>query len=305
MEGCTAENTPQRKSHAYFCDEDADVIVRSSDGTEFRLYRVILAKVSPVFKDMFTLPQSPSVVDDRDSADSIDGLPVVDLSEDSRTLDILFRFCYPCERPELKSIDDVYLVLQAADKYDMEAIATQARKIWRGITALDPLRAFAIACKMHWIEEARFAALLSLREPVWPLEPPMAPEFKIISADCAIRLMTYQRKCGAAASKCALSPRWTSNIFNASSCTHCFKDFSTAQIVRMRDWFTEYTKRVAHVLETRPSGAVVTKREIVDQSIRKIYEGVPCEVEMHCIERLRQIVQVFGDELDNVISQAS
>lgn len=302
MPSDSSETSLPRRIHAYFCDEDADVIVRASDGVDFKMYRVILGKASPVFKSMFTLPQSPSVVDDRDFSD---GLPVVEMAEDSHTLDILFRFCYPCERPELKSLDDVHLVLAAADKYDMEAVAIQARRIWRSIAALDPLRAFAIACKMRWGEEARFAARLSLREPIWPLEPPVAPEFKVISADTVIRLMSYHRKCGLTAMKAARDVQWTAKIFNASSCTHCLGDFTTVQTMRMRDWFTAYVKRAAPALETQPSGTTVTKRAIVDQSIREIYEGPPCEVEMHCIERIRQIVQVFGDELDKVISQVS
>lgn len=288
--------------HAYFCDEDADIVLRASDGVNFKMYRVILGKASPVFKHMFTLPQSPSVVDDREFCD---GLPVVDMAEDSHTLDILFRFCYPCERPELKSLDDIHRVLAAADKYDMEAVVAQARRLWRSIAALDPLRAFAIACKMRWGEEARFAARLSLREPVWPLEPPMAPEFKDISADTVIRLMSYHRRCGITAMKSARDFQWTAKIFNASSCTHCLGDFSTVQTLRMRDWFTAYVKRAGPALGAQPSGATVTKRSIVDQSIREIYESPSCEVENHCIERIKQIVQVFGDELDKVISQVS
>lgn len=295
--------TDEPQVHSYFCDSDADVIIRSSDGVLFRMYRVILGKASPVFKDMFTLPQTPPIVDDRDPPDCIEGVPLIDVSEDSRTLDFLFRFCYPCETPDLKGLDDVYHVLEAANKYDMEAIDNQARKIWRSIAALDPLRAFAISCKMRWVEEARFAALLALREPVWPLEPPVAPEFKLISGDTVIRLIAYHRKCGAVAEKCARDVQWTTKIFNSSSCTHCLGHFTTSQTLRMRDWFTAYTKRAAPALAAQPCGSTVTKRALVDQSIRDIYENPPCELEMHCIERIRQIVKVFGDELDKVVAQ--
>lgn len=44
----------QSTVHALFDDEDANIIVRSSDGVDFRLYKNVLAKASPVFRDMFT-----------------------------------------------------------------------------------------------------------------------------------------------------------------------------------------------------------------------------------------------------------
>jgi len=35
---------------------DADTVLRSSDGEEFRVHRIILSLASPVFQGMFTLP---------------------------------------------------------------------------------------------------------------------------------------------------------------------------------------------------------------------------------------------------------
>lgn len=293
---------PERTLHQYFSDEDADVIIRSSDDVHFKMYKVVLSKASPFFKDMFSLPQSPHVVDDR-ASDFIDGVPVVDLTEKSRTLDFLFSFSYPCPNPELKSLDDVHVVLEAANKYQMEDVILYARRSWNELSALDPLRAFAIACNRHWEEEAHAAALLSLREPVWPLEPPMAPEFRHISADTAIRLMSYQRRCGMAAKNAALDIQWTNGIFDASSCTHCLGSFTMTQTRRIRDWFALYAKQVAPHLQEQPSGLAASKRSLVDSSIHQVFDIAPCDVEMHCIERIRQIVQVFSDEIDKVVAQ--
>ena len=52
--GSPVTNTVPR---APFDDDDADIIFRSSDADDFRLYRVILAKASPVFRTMLQLPQ--------------------------------------------------------------------------------------------------------------------------------------------------------------------------------------------------------------------------------------------------------
>ncbi|GJE92678.1 hypothetical protein PsYK624_088330 [Phanerochaete sordida] len=303
-QGSAAQTAPARVVHSYFCDEDADIIVRSSDGVEFKLYKVILSKSSPFFKDMFSLPQSPSVIDDRPS-DFLDGVPVVDFVEHNRTLDHLFRVCYPCSNPEMETLDDVHALLEVANKYQLEDAAAYARKSWHTLAVSDPLRAFAIACSRRWEQEACSAALLSLKEPVWPLTPPMAPEFKAISGDTVIRLMSYQRQCGEVAKQAALNPERINRIFDWSSCRHCIGPYSMTQTRRIRDWLALYTKQLAPLLEKQPSGHTATERKLVDSSIKKVFETPPCEVEMHCIERIRQIVQQFSDEVDSVVAQVS
>lgn len=287
----------ERRLNPYFEDDDADFALRSSDGVVFKVYKVILAKAGTVFKDMFGMPQSPS---DTDHA-FFDNVHIVDLPEDSHTLELLFRSCYPLEHPELKSLDDAHCVLRAAIKYDMEVVAARARKAYREMTALDPLRSFAIACARLWEDEARHAALLSLKEAVWPLEPPLAPEFRDVTADTAIRLVAYHRRCGTLARERALDSQWTNQIFETSNCTHCLGAFSTNQGVFIRDWFRKYCNAVAAELLNQPCGNTAGKRAIIDQAIQEVYKKKPCDVEMHHIERIRQIVQLFGQEVDKVI----
>lgn len=304
QEDSTIVATPEPAIHSYFNDEDADVVVRSSDGVHFKVYKVILSKASPFYKDMFSLPQSPSEADDK-PADFFEGIPILEQTENSRTLEHLFRFCYPCPNPDMRSLDDIDAVLEAANKYQLDDVALHARRSWNDLAALDPLRSFAIACSRGWVEEARSAALLSLREPVWPLKPPMAPEFRIISGDTVIRLMAYQRECGAAAKQAALNPERINRLFDASSCSHCSGSFTMTQTRRVRDWFTLYTRQVAPCLEKQPSGHTAAEHRLVDETIRKVFEMAPCDVEMHCIERIRQIVQVFSAEIDKVVAQVS
>ena len=56
---------------------DADAILRSSDGKEFRVHRLILGLTSPIFKDMFGLPQP---------TDFPSQIPSIDVSESSDIL---------------------------------------------------------------------------------------------------------------------------------------------------------------------------------------------------------------------------
>ena len=74
------------KNDDIFSFDDADIALRSSDGTVFAVHRCILRWIAPFFADMLSLPQpeNPSPV-----------TPVIDMSEDSASLRLLLRFSYP------------------------------------------------------------------------------------------------------------------------------------------------------------------------------------------------------------------
>ena len=70
---------------------DANIIIRSSDDVDFRLHKSVLALVSPFFEDLLSLPQPFD-------GETVDGLPVVQLSEDSELLNSLVSILYPARR---------------------------------------------------------------------------------------------------------------------------------------------------------------------------------------------------------------
>ncbi|EIN03893.1 hypothetical protein PUNSTDRAFT_29952, partial [Punctularia strigosozonata HHB-11173 SS5] len=61
----------------------ADVILRTSDNVDFRVYKLILSLASPFFSDMFTLPQAM----DANVGQPVP--PVINMAEDSATIDCL------------------------------------------------------------------------------------------------------------------------------------------------------------------------------------------------------------------------
>ncbi|OBZ70884.1 hypothetical protein A0H81_09200 [Grifola frondosa] len=102
---------------APFDDEDADLIIRCPDGAEFWVYKSILGRASPVFKGMSTLPPPPPDVQrDPSNQDYRDGVPVVHVSEDARTMELLLTFCYPMKDPQLTTFDDIRTVAEAGQK---------------------------------------------------------------------------------------------------------------------------------------------------------------------------------------------
>jgi hypothetical protein len=67
---------------------DANLIIRSSDLVDFRVHKPILAMAAPFFKDLLSLPQPPD-------SETVDGLPMVQLSESSELLNSLISILYP------------------------------------------------------------------------------------------------------------------------------------------------------------------------------------------------------------------
>ena len=71
---------------------DADVILRSSDGKEHRVHRLILSLSSPVFQGMFGLP--------RPSAE----IPSIEIPDPSDALEPFIQYLYPLSPPKITDL---------------------------------------------------------------------------------------------------------------------------------------------------------------------------------------------------------
>lgn len=112
---------------APFDHAKADIILRSSDNIDFRVFKLFLSLASSFFESLFELPQPTETSEDQEIKD---GLAVVRVPENSKTLDLLLRFCYPCtlaEDPKLEVLKDVVDVLEAARKYALDVIEGKVR----------------------------------------------------------------------------------------------------------------------------------------------------------------------------------
>ncbi|OSX60896.1 hypothetical protein POSPLADRAFT_1170624, partial [Postia placenta MAD-698-R-SB12] len=162
---------------------DADLILRSSDQVEFQIHRYAMTMASPVFQDVLSLPQP---------ADTLNGPPVVDLPEDSRTLYTILRICYPVLDPKIDTIELARSVLDAALKYDMVVVVDYCKRALRSLAKSQPLRVYAIACTIGAETTARLAAGAYAK---WleGLSNQRVAEFEDMSAGCYFRLMLYCR----------------------------------------------------------------------------------------------------------------
>ncbi|KAG2345755.1 hypothetical protein BDR05DRAFT_1057945 [Suillus weaverae] len=147
-----------------------DVLV---DGVEFRVFTLFLSLASPFFETLFGLPQTLGGATNQEMKD---GLAVITVSEDSKTLDSFLRFCYPStltEDPSLENLTDALSVLAAARKYSLDLIEIKGLK-----------------------HETITAARHTLRQ---PLIPGWCAEIDLITASDLLTLLTYHKKSRVAA----------------------------------------------------------------------------------------------------------
>jgi len=119
---------------------------------------------SPFFDDLLSLPQPPD-------GELVDGLPVIQLSEDAGLLNSLISLLYPIAPVIPSSYEKVFALLAACQKYDMVPVQSNIRAEIKLGTFPAPVEAegfsaCAIAGSLGLIPEMENAARLTLRYPM-------------------------------------------------------------------------------------------------------------------------------------------
>ena len=133
---------------------DGDIILRAAHGTEsrdFRVHKFFLSFSSPIFKDMLKIPQPPSIASN--------GVDIIEVTDPPRALELILRFIYPSTSPPI--IDDLTVLSEAlvlADKYDIEVARSRLRLSFMGFAKTEPLRVYAIACRLGLEAEMKIAS---------------------------------------------------------------------------------------------------------------------------------------------------
>lgn len=183
---------------APFDNPDGDIILRSANGVDFHVFKLILSLMSPVFKDMFTLPQN-----------CVSSVPVITVTESSTTLESLLLLCYPAATPTFDSLDNAKAAIEAAKKYDMQAVLSRAGDLAMSLfLPTHFLDLYALSCRFGWQHHAQTAATRSLE--IKNLGRP-STEFENMHDITALdyhRLLIYHHACGVAAQAVGNSLSW-------------------------------------------------------------------------------------------------
>ncbi|KAJ7627158.1 hypothetical protein FB45DRAFT_1059968 [Roridomyces roridus] len=189
------DSTPPFVLAAPFDNIDGDVILRSSDGIDFRLHRVVLSLASGFSKQMFSLPQP----------DGDPQIPVIPMAESATLLDKALRLWYPGATPigdttldELRDILDVTIA-----KYDIQFVVPAAKGRLREHMSTDPVGTFILACRHEWKDVALEAARRSLAYPIRSFGifhpqfgvPSPSTQLKYATADTYHSLLSYHARC--------------------------------------------------------------------------------------------------------------
>ncbi|KAK2462722.1 hypothetical protein APHAL10511_005240 [Amanita phalloides] len=166
----------------------ADVILRSSDSMDFFVLKAFLSFASPIFDDMMSPGQG-------DENDKRNGLHIVPLPEDSKTVYNLLLLIYPFVERSAADIGTYLKVARAAKRYQMDKVEERLRKqfVKSGVMKEEPFRSFAIAVHFGWKEEARAAAAKTLTA---TLDSQVRDEeLKMISGSDFHKLIRWRSEC--------------------------------------------------------------------------------------------------------------
>jgi hypothetical protein len=256
--------------HAFGNPGASDITLRSSDNVDFHVYKVILSLTSPVFKDMFSLPQPSIALQDAFAIDKA----IIPLSEDSQTTERFLKFCYPSVDPELENLEDVQGTLEMMRKYDVGEVKGRLVNILMSpkFVGKEPVRVFAIACRYGLAVEARLAAKHSLE---YELLSPFSMDLEHITAAAYHRLLEYHQRCGTAAYTLGTNLRWLAKSnwvwFRCTQCTgHTMQWYlNDGTLSGTTAWFIEYMERAKVALKDRPVPKTVSEMSLMAPSLQK------------------------------------
>ncbi|PCH42886.1 hypothetical protein WOLCODRAFT_164079 [Wolfiporia cocos MD-104 SS10] len=173
-------------------DSDADVVLRSCDNILFYVHKLVLRLASPVFRDVFSVPQP--LDSDAQVRDAQSDLPLIPVSESSTILECLLRFSYPGIANtdiDTLSLSEIGYLLDAAIKYEVTYFVGELKATLLTIAHRDPVAVYTIACRLSLEFEAGFSAERTLN--TTELEYSDA-ELDTISAGMLHRLMTFRSR---------------------------------------------------------------------------------------------------------------
>ncbi|KAJ8508481.1 hypothetical protein ONZ45_g9251 [Pleurotus djamor] len=139
-------------------DDTADLILRSSDGVDFRAHKFILSAASTFFEGLLSVPQPPS------TSTSTEEIGIVPFDLEHLPLSYLIRLCYPdpADTAGIDSLSAIESVLRAAHKYDLSVVTARLETVYlcigRKQIEEEPAKAFVTACQYRWSAVARLAA---------------------------------------------------------------------------------------------------------------------------------------------------
>ncbi|KAJ7768131.1 hypothetical protein DFH07DRAFT_736513 [Mycena maculata] len=281
---------PLRPRRLSFHEPRGDVILRSSDGIDFYVYRIVLSLASPIFEHMFSSPQPQS---------ESDTLPVVQMAESALILDRSLRFFYPGAEPVVDSLDQLCDILELLiGKYDAQSLVSMAKRFLRDYIYAEPLACLAVAIRQKWQDIARAAARKCLSLPLLTPTYKLPDLWKHVPGNAYYQLLQYHYRCGEAARAAwrdlswVNSPESSEGIWETQPC-RCNRYPHTLPGTKgygTSGWLIEYLRASAEMVTMSPSPDMVGMLDDRSLMAKALQSTQACE---DCQNRMPKVLPEF------------
>ena len=148
--------------------------------------------------------------------DETEKIQTVPLDESGVTVGRLLRLCYPYNSPQLDTLEDVSILLDTCEKYQMHRLAEKlVSSELAKFVDMNPLRAYILACRANSLQEARRAAFGCLALAQNEIIASAEPGIRHLSGLAFKSLLLYHNNCRLAASSVLSNCRfsWSSSVY--------------------------------------------------------------------------------------------
>jgi hypothetical protein len=161
---------------------DADVILRAPGGKELHAHKLVLSLASPVFRDMFSVPQPPA----EPSRTLTD---IVEVDDPPETLELFLQIIYPIPNPPISDVETFASLLRLTDKYDAKVAPDIHKNYLPSMRSNYPLQTYAILCAFGDEKEAEAVARCAPFESL--ARPNSSPLFDLMTTMQYHRLVSF------------------------------------------------------------------------------------------------------------------
>jgi len=287
-------------AQAPFDNSDCDIILRSTDAVDFHVFKLILSLASPVFKDMFTLPQGLQ--------SDMSSVPIIPVAETSTILRSLLLLCYPTANPTFNNLDDAEAVMEAAKKYDIEgALSRGGDLVMAQFLPTESLRLYVLCCRFRWRQHVQTVAARTLD--IKDLGRPRSEYagWKFVTGLDYERLLVYHHQCGVAAQTLTKSLDWLEPPSIYMCMWNCRSEvrgnYGTQGARQITPWFAEYLVSIGKELLARPCESTILESESYDSAVSR---GVTCSSCLPCaVGNMAKFRTLFAAEVKKVVAKVS
>jgi len=283
------------------------LIIRSSDQVDFHVHQSVLGTSSVVFEDMFTAPGPPP----REQGQI---KPVINLTEDSKTLHRLLTMLYPVEWSMPETLEDAHALLATCQKYQMDSTIMRIRSLLKDhkpplYTVQNSFHAYGIARRYDLKEEALVAARLTLQRPLNFDE--CGEDLRSISGADLLKLWRYRAECVKVAKGCITQLKSSdgSSYYSEQQNSYHHQSYYNQQYHNTQRTYTtgwcydHFFNRVSD----KPSPELIIDRQVFETavqnysycsisqaSVTRICESIRAEVEAKLKTAIDEVSIVFG-----------